>query len=454
MKQNKDFVRNGVNGYSSVNNASCTEAQQWRKYHSPNGHGFAAEDANAINDSLHGKKVDKIGINNELNGADRIVNGVPIQTKYCQSASKSVNNAFGANGYYRYPGKKLEVPKEQYEEAIRLMAEKIRNGKVPGVTDPAQAKEMVVKGSVTYKEAVNIAKAGNIDSIKFDMKTQAVSCGIACGISFLLVYANARYRGRNSQEALKEAMKVAVQSGVTTMAVGVATQQMLRTAMGRQVAAAATKVSRHAVDTVCRTQIGKAIVHKLMESMLGKQLTQVAARNAVIGMARTNVITGAAMTIATSVPDFIKAGRGKMSWKQFGKNSAVNAAGVGGGLSGAWLGAAIGSFILPGVGTAIGGLIGGMGGGVTASCGAKKAIDHLVDDDAKEIITYLEEVITELCHRYNKDEASLQSILQKMKSNKVFSQKFFENAYKAGGREQNRHEIKRYLTNQLRPYFA
>lgn len=450
----QDFIRTGVNGYSSVNNAFATEAQQWRKYHSPNGHGFAAEDVNAINDILHGKEVDKVGVNNELNGADRIVNGVSIQTKYCQSASKSISNAFGADGYYRYPGQKLEVPKEQYEEAVRLMTEKIRNGKVPGVSDSSQAKEMVLKGKVTYNEAVNIAKAGNIDSIKFDMKTQAVSCSIACGISFVVTYANARFRGESRQEAVKVAVKTAVRSGATTMAVGVATQQILRTTIGRHVVATTTQMSRHAVDSICRTQIGSTVVRKLMSSVLGKQLTQTAARNAAIQMARTNVITGTVMTVASCAPDLVKVSRGKMSWKQFGKNSAVNAAGVGGGLSGAWLGAAIGSCILPGVGSVIGGMIGGMSGGVATSCGAQKAMDHFVDDDAQKIIVCLEEVITELCHQYNKNEANLQVILQKLKSNKVFSQKFFENAYKTGGRSQNRYEIKRFLINQLRQYFA
>ena len=30
----------------------------------------------------------------------------------------------------------LENPKEQYDECVRLMADKIRSGQVPGITDP------------------------------------------------------------------------------------------------------------------------------------------------------------------------------------------------------------------------------------------------------------------------------------------------------------------------------
>ena len=158
-------------GYNSVLNAQATEQLQWTKYHAKQGHGFAAEDMNALCDSHKWKKVDKVGLNNELNGADRIVNGVAIQTKYCRTANHSVNAAF-KDGVYRYTGQKLEVPREQYREAVRLMAEKIREGKVPGVNDPAAAKGMVVKGKVTYAQAVRIAKAGNIDSIKFDIKSK------------------------------------------------------------------------------------------------------------------------------------------------------------------------------------------------------------------------------------------------------------------------------------------
>lgn len=64
------------------------------------------------------------------------------------------------------------------------MADKIRSGEVPGVSDPAMAKDIVVKGTCTYDQAVNIAKAGTLDSVKFDLKTQSVSCSITCGFSF------------------------------------------------------------------------------------------------------------------------------------------------------------------------------------------------------------------------------------------------------------------------------
>ena len=106
---------NGVLGAASAKSASAVESTQWTKYHSQSGHGFAAEDANALHDVLCRKSVDKVGLNNELNGADRIVDGSPVQTKYYKTAYDSVNAAFDKDNMFRYPGQKIEVPKDQFE---------------------------------------------------------------------------------------------------------------------------------------------------------------------------------------------------------------------------------------------------------------------------------------------------------------------------------------------------
>ena len=221
----KQVNNSTVNGASAASSAQSTNSyMQYTQYRNRQGHGWAAEDANAMVDRLRGKHVDQVGKDNSRNGADRIVNGVEIQTKYCASARESVNAAF-QDGSYRYNGMKLEVPKDQYDEAVKIMAEKIRNGQVQGVSDPAVAKDMVVKGNCTYQQAKNIAKAGTVDSIKFDMKTQAVTCGLTCGISFVVSYANGVRAGMSHKEALKQASVQAAKSGGTSLIVGVGTQQ-------------------------------------------------------------------------------------------------------------------------------------------------------------------------------------------------------------------------------------
>lgn len=360
------------NGVSSTASTQCTNEQQWTKYHSKQGHGFAAEDANAMYDKLHGKSVDKVGINNSLNGPDRVSDGIQIQTKYYADATKSVNAAFD-KGTYRYGGMKLEVPSDQYEEAVRIMRSKIANGQVPGVTDPKMAEQMVIKGHYTYKEAVRIAKAGNLDSIKFDVKTQAVACGFACGLSFAVTYFTAKAKGVSHTEALKAASKQAAKSGVTTMITGVAAQQLLRTNVGRTFAAAATKAVKPAVQAAMKTEVGKQVITRTATAIAGKQVAGATAANVVTKAVRTNVVVSSVVFVGTTIPDVVKLCRGKISGREFAENTTSNAAGVGGGWAGASVGAAIGSAICPGVGTVIGGILGGLGGGMGASLGVKKA---------------------------------------------------------------------------------
>ena len=367
----KDFSSSSVKGVASVANTQCTNDQQWTKYHSKQGHGFAAEDANALWDRMHGKRVDKVGMDNSKNGADRIVNGVEIQTKYCANATKSVDAAF-ENGQFRYSGMKLEVPKDQYDEAVRIMRERISQGKVPGVTDPNMAEQIVLKGHYTYDEAVRIAKAGNMDSIKFDIKTQAVACTFACGLSFAVTYCSAKAKGMSHTEALKTASVQAAKSGGATMISGVAAQQLLRTQVGRNFAAAATKAVKPVVRAAMNTEVGKQMVTKTASVIAGKQVAGAAAANVVTKALRTNAVVSSVVFVGTTIPDAVKLCRGKISGQEFAENTTSNAAGVGGGWAGASAGAALGSVICPGIGTAIGGIIGGIGGGISASLGVRK----------------------------------------------------------------------------------
>lgn len=371
MSEKKSSFENSVGGVASVASTKCVNDQQWTKYHSRQGHGFAAEDANAMHDSWQGKSVDKVGMDNALNGADRVVNGIQIQTKYCADAAKSVGAAF-ENGIYRYSGMKLEVPREQYDEAVRLMRGRIAAGEVPGVTDPAKASDLIIKGHYTYDEAVGIAKAGNLDSIKFDVQTQAVACTFACGLSFAVSYFSAKSQGASHTDALKQASMQAAKSGVTTMVTGVAAQQLLRTHVGRNFAAVATKAIKPMVESAMKTEVGKQVVVKTATAIAGKQVAGTAAANVVTKALRTNAVVSSVVFVGTTIPDAVKLCNGKISGREFAENTTSNAAGVGGGWAGASAGAAIGSAICPGIGTVVGGVIGGLGGGIGASLGVKK----------------------------------------------------------------------------------
>lgn len=361
--------RSGVDAASASLSTKATESTQWRKYRNPkSSHGYAAEDANALYDRLHGRKVVKTGESNAPDGPDRIVDGVRIQTKFCKDAASTIHTSFNKHtGMYRYNGQVLEVPKDQYEEAVKLMAQKISEGKVEGVTDPAQASKMVKASPYTYKQSVRITKAGNLDSIKFDVMNQAGASLKSGAISTVTSFVDAKMRGESTVTALKSSAKQGACTAGKTMVTGVATQQILRTGAGRTVSAAAQKGIGKAIDATMKTQAGRKVIEKTASAIGGKAVSGAAAKQVLSRAGSTNVVTAAISFVVSAVPDTVRLCTHKISGKEYAIRTASNGAGLAGGTGGAWAGAAIGTAICPGIGTAVGGFIGSMVGGIGGS---------------------------------------------------------------------------------------
>ena len=340
------------------------------RYSAPTGHGFAAEDANNINDILRGMSSKVIGTSNELNGPDRVANGVFLQSKYYRSASATVAAAFdSSSGYYRYEGQVLEVPKDQWEDCVKFMRKRIEQGKVPDTRNPADAAKIVRQGSVTYQQAKNIARAGNIDSLIFDAKTQVVTSISVFPISFAVTFAHSRWRGESVKDATIAALGCAALSGSTMILTGVVSTQLLRTGIE---AFGATSI-RNGVQAIARTPAGKEVARRIATASLGKPVAGAAAVNHVSRLLRTNAITAAVAAVVTSTPDFYRAAfKRSISWQQLAKNTTINTAGVvtgtAGWIGGAAGGAAVGS-AFPGIGTVAGGVIGGIAGSLGAGIG-------------------------------------------------------------------------------------
>ena len=365
----KRHTKSGVDAAAASLSTKATESTQWRNYRNPKtGHGYAAEDANALYDRLHGRKVFKTGATNESDGPDRIVDGVRVQTKFCKDAASTIRTSFNKHtGMYRYNGQVLEVPKDQYEEAVKLMSQKIREGKVEGVTDPAQASKMVKASPYTYKQSVRIAKAGNIDSIKFDVMNQAGASLKSGAISTVTSFVDAKMRGESTATALKSSAKQGACTAGKTMVTGVATQQILRTEVGRTVSAAAQKGIGKAIDATMKTQAGRKVIEKTASAIGGKAVSGAAAKQVLSRAGSTNVITAAVSFVVSAVPDTVRLCRNKISGKEYAIRTASNGAGLAGGTGGAWVGSAIGTAICPGIGTAVGGFVGSMVGGIGGS---------------------------------------------------------------------------------------
>jgi hypothetical protein len=380
------------------------ERTQINKFGTKGGTGFAAEDVNALNEKLRGIKVDQVGTGNKKNGADRVADGVPIQTKYFDSAARTVGDAFGVDGMFRYQGMQLEVPSDQYEKAVMLMREKIAAGKLSGVTNPEDATKIVKKGSVTYQQARNVARAGNIDSLRYDAKNNAVTSGYAFAIGFAVSFARAKWQGKSAGVALEEAVCLGLHSAGTSFVAGVVTSQLLRTDPAR----VGTVVMRKGVKMIADTTLGKAAVNRIASASTGKSLCGVAATNHVSKLLRTNVITSVVTTVVVTSPDVYRAAiSGNTSWAQVGKNLMVNGAGVAAGtagwMGGAAIGASVGS-VIPLVGTGIGAILGGIAGSLAAgSAGSylgKKALDHLIEDDAQEMLNIIQDELPMLADEY------------------------------------------------------
>lgn len=383
-------------------------------------HGFVAERANLLARQIRsvftGEKIRYIGGDTVLHGPDFVIadssgNLTYIQSKYYSTGKASVDACFdGASGNYNYmwDGKpmQIEVPKGQYNDAVNRMAEKIKAGKVPGVTDPAKAKDLIREGTVTYKQALNIAKAGTIDSLKYDAKHGCVAAASAFGISAIVEFAVSCWQSDPVDVALKRSVFTGLQVGGGAFVVSVLSSQLSKTALNQAMIPAS-----RAIVNALGPKAAQAFVNAFRPA--GAAIYGAAAKQAAAKLLRGNVITAAVSFVVFSVPNIVETFQGRISAKQLIKNSAELLGGIGGGALGAWGGAAIGTAIAPGVGTAVGGIVGGLVGGVGGSAGTKAVADLIAEDDVNEMIDIISEEYSRIATDYllSQDEGERVSVL-------------------------------------------
>ncbi len=371
----------------------------------PQGHGLAAEYANNLVDRVRNPfvEVKRVGQNNAKNGVDRIVGNTKIQTKYLSSARNSVNNAFDSKqegGMYRYEGMQLEVPKDQYLESIDLMKQKIIEGKVPKVTNPDDAKQIIRKGSVTWKESKLIAKGGNIVSLKYDV-LDGVFCTIpTASVSFAIVFAKAKWAGLST----KEAAIVSAKAGVKTLCMGTIVYA------GSQ-------------------QFAKLYTLKIANSTGRKIMAQNLAKNAGLVISFGIVIT----------PDIFNTLAGRISRQQLLKNSVVAGGGFAAGVASyTAAGIALGS-VVPGAGNVVGGIVGataGVIGGIVGTTITKKVMDMFIEDDRNEMFAQLKEEFIDVVWSISLSEEEL-TIVQEYIFDKSLENKL-KNMYHASKQGESR----------------
>lgn len=406
-----------MGGYLAGNMKATQQFYTDRKFLCSQGHGFAAEKVNNIIDSFKGSTSTIVGDNNWKNGADRkIINRdgsiTWIQDKYYNTASKSVNSAFDSTtGLYRYIDADgnpmvLEVPSDQYDDAVNLMKNKIKNGQVPNVADPDEAVNLVKKGGLTYKQAYNLTKAGTIESLTYDAVNGAITATCAAGISFAIDFACCMFNGIEYDAALKNASMNGLKTGGTVFATYVISSQLIKTGLPNALAPTAEAIARSLGENVC-----EAIVLKNGGTAVGKKAISAAAKI----IAKELIVDGVLIIVLTGI-DFIELIRGRISKEELLKNLVVTVVGVAGGAAGGYAGAALGSLIAPGVGTVIGGIVGGLAGGIGGSVLTEEIISNFYKSDAERMYEIICKEYEVLCGDFLINEEEGAAIANNLKS--------------------------------------
>ena len=397
-----------IGGYLIGNSITTSRLFEEYNFSWPTGFGFAAEQGNNLIDKFKGLNATVVGGDNAANGPDRMIINRDgsitwIQDKYGSSAKNSVNLAFDSAGMYRYydgDGKpmQLEVPSDQYKDAVSLMRKKIENGHVPGVSDPNEAENIIRKGNLTFKQAENIAKAGTVESLTYDAANGVITASCAAGIGFVMDYACCRLNGIEPEAALKNAGLNGLKTGGVVFATYVISSQLSKTGLSNALIPTAEAIAKSLGQEVC-----EAIVLKT-----GVQAGTMSATKQVAQIISKELIADGVLLIVLTGVDVVQLFQGRISKEELLKNLTVTIISVAAGTAGGYGGAVVGSLIAPGAGTAIGAAVGSILAGSLSVWAAEAIIAPYYESDAEEMFNIISEEFTLLCSEYliNKEEGA------------------------------------------------
>lgn len=378
------------------------------RFNGRQGHGYAAEQGNNLYDTINGRNAEILGDDNAKNGPDRIVDGQLIQTKYCQNANASVNSGF-KNGKYRYLDSngnpmQLEVPSDQYDEAIRIMEEKIRKGQVPGCKNPKDASKIIRKGNITLKQAINIAKAGTVESLVFDAAHGAVIGLSAAGISSTIILARALWNGEDLDTALDIAMYSGIQAGGITFVTSVISSQITKTSVSNLLIEPSNELVKLLPSTV-RKQLLAAIRD-------GAPIYGAAASKNLAKLLRGNFITQVVTVLVLSSNDIFHYAQGKISGKQLFKEVTTLVSGL--------IGGGVGGVLLAPLGP-VGVIIGGIIGTGLSSEAMRRLLNQFIEDDAIKLIEIINNRFAILANEYLLSKSELDLVVEVLRGCLVYS---------------------------------
>lgn len=358
------------------------------------GHGYAAEYGNITVDRLLGKDVvneaqnlDTATGRQRVDGADKILNGEFVQTKYHKDFSSLWNETF-AKGKVRYTvnGKlmKIEVPRDKYAGYCEKLQRRIDAGQIDGISPGTKASSILQKGYFSYDEACNIARAGTIEGLSVDMVNGIIESEYSATISSVLIFAVSIWKGKTLREAAQASIEVGIQVMGRSAMIYTATMQLTRSKIG---------VSFLNVNEINNPimSLSKKLTHDIQTSKLAN--TKVGEQLGLKSITDKALVSNAVTTAVVFGPDICKFFSGKISGKQLFKNSAVGA----GGIAGSMVASAFGP-----VGMVVGGFVG--------ATVAKKVLDKYVEDDAIEMFFIYKEEYLDIITMSNLEQEEFEEI--------------------------------------------
>lgn len=412
--------------------------------------GFLVEDYLTKVDNIKLRDAKIVGNDLKLSGPDRLVDGQFIQTKYHRTAESTLGAAFDAEGNYRYVDQnnnafQFEVPYEQFNEIKASFKEKVRNGEVPNIKDEAQVDEIVKQGLLTHEQGVNLAKAGTIDSIKYDAMTGAVTCLSVFGLSFITSVFFGFLATGDIKYAVKEGVICATKAYGLSVLTYIATAQFMRTALGNELARSMWLTQNMSEGTikhlsnVTRLLGGKEAIAQESIKTLRKELATTL---------NATIITSVISFAIFSIPETIKLCTRKISGSQYAKNLVKLGASIIGGTAGSIAAGSIATTagVTGATGVAIG-VVGGITGGLVVGAAVGVTADILCEDDVVRYSRLFNAYISHYVTEYMLIESEIDTLLTEL--GKVDSKQFNKFFEKVNGSKNQEKTINEFLT----PYF-
>ena len=365
MKQNMG----NVGTFASASERHDMYKEMKKEMNMRQGHGYGAEYGNKTVDRILGKKVEggqeKENGHHKKSGADKIVNGQKVQTKYYKSAADTYRAGF-KDSSHDYSGQVIEVPRDQYNEIKNRLQKDIDAGNMDGIEPGTPAENYLKKGYFSYPQSYRLAASGTIESITMDMANGIMTSMTSASITAIIIFASGVWQGKDVKEAAKDGLMTAGQvigkgAVIYTITMQVSRGKVWNYALGKRVDSPMSKVSE---------EVAEKINSKIVNSSVGTKLNlqEVTGQKLVSGAVTVAVVFG---------PDVCRACMGKISVKQLAKNATAGAVGL--------AGMAVGSAVT--AGNPLGGMIGGAVGGAVG----KKVMDNFIEDDAVAMFRVMKE---------------------------------------------------------------